>query len=183
MKLQRELETEEELSAGKHIDPASDIFVDLAAEEDKTSVEKEQKLGLGEMNGCAEPVMHELEENVTESNESGSSKWSFETFSEESGDIALLNPSNGERATPNISGRRDIDDAEDPEAAAEDPEAAAEFPENAVASPVAEIVAEKVTEIQLASSGQWSTEETPLKIVITPECQSKCVLYPFFVNH
>ena len=176
MKLQRELETEEELSAGKHIDPASDIFVDLAAEDDKTSVEKEQKLGLEEMNGCAEPVMHELEENVTESNESGSSKRNFETFSEESGDIALLNPSNGERATPNISGRRDIDDAEDPEAAAE-------FPENAVASPVAEIVAEQVTEIQLASSGQWSTEETPLKIVITPECQSKCVLYPFFVNH
>ena len=176
MKLQRELETEEELSAGKHIDPASDIFVDLAAEDDKTSVEKEQKLGLEEMNGCAEPVMHELEENVTESNESGSSKRNFETFSEESGDIALLNPSNGERATPNISGRRDIDDAEDPEAAVE-------FPENAVASPVAEIVAEQVTEIQLASSGQWSTEETPVKIVITPECQSKCVLYPFFVNH
>lgn len=169
VKLQRELETEEELSAGKHIDPASDIFVDLAAEDDKTSVEKEQKLGLGEMNGCAEPVMHELEENVTESNESGSSKRNFETFSEESGDIALLNPSNGERATPNISGRRDIDDAEDPEAAVE-------FPENAVASPVAEIVAEQVTEIQLASSGQWSTEETPVKIVITPECQNDKVV-------
>ncbi|KAJ9675548.1 hypothetical protein PVL29_024465 [Vitis rotundifolia] len=164
--LQRELETEEKLSAGKHIDPVSDILVDLAAEDDKTSVEKEQKLGLEEMNGCAEPVMHELEENVTESNESGSSKRNFETFSEESGDIASLSPSNGERATPNISGRRDIDDAEDPEAAAE-------FPENVLASPVAtaEIVAEKVTEIQLASSGQWSTEETPLKIVITPECQ------------
>ena len=176
--MRRELETEEDLSAGEHIDSTSNILADLAAEYDKPSAEKEQKLGLEEMYGCAEQVMHELEENLTESNESGGTKRNFRTFSEESSGVALLNPSNGEHATPNISGRRDIDDAKDPETGAE-------FTENAVVSHVetAEIVAEQVTEIQLASSGRWSTEETPLKILITPECQSKSVMYPFCVNH
>lgn len=178
VKFRRELETEEELSAGKHIDPTSNILDDLVAENDKSSVESKWKLGPEEMYGCTEPVMHELGENLKEFNESCGSKRNFITFTEESSGIPLLNPSSGEQATPNISGRRDVDDAKDPEAGAE-------FLDNVVASQVetAEIVAEKIA-IQLASSGPWSTEETPLNILSTPDCLSESsVLHPFFVNH
>ncbi|XP_057972890.1 uncharacterized protein LOC131161264 isoform X2 [Malania oleifera] len=111
----KEVETEKESSADKHSHVSRGFVVDHAAEDDVTSVHKEQNLVKSEEpRGSAEPVIHEsvIGDLAIESNESEDTPRNFEDAPQEAREIGEHDTSNRKEITPM---ERGIDECE-PEA-------------------------------------------------------------------